>query len=161
MDLKAIEKLVAIIDKSGAMEFTYKDADVEITINKKDNAPVIAQGAPMPAKPMPMPGAPMPGAPMPAAAPAPAAEAQPEEEDEPVFITSPIVATFYSAAGPDIPAYVRVGEKVKAGDPVCILEAMKIMNEITADFDCQIEAILVSNEQRVEYGQPLFRVKKI
>ncbi|MCQ2557855.1 MAG: acetyl-CoA carboxylase biotin carboxyl carrier protein [Oscillospiraceae bacterium] len=153
MDLKAIEKLVAIIDKSSATEFTYKDEGIEITISKKDNAPVIAPGAPL-CMPMQMPIA--------AAAPAaPAAPVEEKEEEEPVFITSPIVATFYSAAGPDIPAYVRVGETVKAGDTVCILEAMKIMNEVSAEFDCQIEAILVSNEQRVEYGQPLFRVKKI
>ena len=56
---------------------------------------------------------------------------------------------------------MKVGDTVKAGDTVCILEAMKMMNEITADFDCEIEAVLVSNEQKVEYGQPLFRVRKL
>ena len=76
-------------------------------------------------------------------------------------ITSPIVGTFYSAAGPDIPAYVKVGDTVKAGETVCIVEAMKMMNEISVDYDCEIEAVLVSNEQKVEYGQPLFRVKKV
>ena len=87
-----------------------------------------------------------------------AEEVKPDEEE---YITSPIVATFYSAAAPDVPAYVRVGDRVKAGETVCILEAMKLMNEITAEFDCEIEAILVSNEQHVEYGQPLFRVKRL
>lgn len=102
--------------------------------------------------------------PMAAAPAAGAAAAEPvalPEEDNEVNITSPIVGTFYSAAGPDIPAYVKVGDHVKTGETVCILEAMKMMNEITADFDCEIEAILVSNEQKVEYGQPLFRVKKL
>ena len=84
-----------------------------------------------------------------------------EEPDEESFITSPIVGTFYSAASPETPAFVRVGDTVKKGQPVCIVEAMKLMNEINCDFDCEIEAVLVSNEQKVEYGQPLFRVKKI
>ena len=84
-----------------------------------------------------------------------------DEEEESLFITSPIVGTFYSAAAPDVPAFVRVGDRVKEGQTVCILEAMKLMNEIQCEYDCEIEAILVSNEQKVEYGQPLFRVKKI
>ena len=77
------------------------------------------------------------------------------------FIVSPIVGTFYSASAPDVPAYVKVGDHVKAGQTVCILEAMKLMNEIQSDFDCEIVAVLVSNEQKVEYGQPLFRVRKV
>ena len=96
-------------------------------------------------------------APAPAPAPAPAKE----EESEALFITSPIVGTFYSAAAPDVPAFVKVGDHVKNGQTVCILEAMKLMNEIQAEYDCEIEAVLVSNEQKVEYGQPLFRVKKL
>ena len=84
-----------------------------------------------------------------------------EEEEESLFITSPIVGTFYSAAAPDVPAFVKVGDHVKAGQTVCILEAMKLMNEIQSDYDCEIEAVLVSNEQKVEYGQPLFRVKRL
>ena len=83
------------------------------------------------------------------------------EEEIEEFITSPIVGTFYSAVSPETPAFVRVGETIKKGQPVCIVEAMKLMNEINCDFDCEIEAILVSNEQKVEYGQPLFRVKRI
>ena len=84
-----------------------------------------------------------------------------EEEEESLFITSPIVGTFYSAAAPDVPAFVKVGDQVKAGQTVCILEAMKLMNEIQSDYDCEIEAVLLSNEQKVEYGQPLFRVKRL
>ena len=92
---------------------------------------------------------------------APAVDAAKEEEEEQFFITSPIVGTFYSAAAPDVPAFVKVGDQVKNGQTVCILEAMKLMNEIQAEYDCEIEAVLVSNEQKVEYGQPLFRVKKL
>ena len=68
---------------------------------------------------------------------------------------------FYSAPSPEAKAFVKVGDRVKAGQTVCILEAMKLMNEIESDFDCEIEAVLVSNEQKIEYGQPLFKVKKI
>ena len=146
MDLEKIEGLVKIIEESSLNEFTYKDKDVKITMSKLDHPPVVAAGVPV-------------------AAPASAAvntsvEAAEEEEDT-LFITSPIVGTFYSAAAPDVPAFVKVGDQVKAGQTVCILEAMKLMNEIQSDYDCEIEAVLVSNEQKVEYGQPLFRVKKL
>lgn len=146
MDLEKIEGLVKIIEESSLNEFTYKDKDVKITMSKLDHPPVVAAGVPV-------------------AAPAPAVvntsvEAA-EEEDDTLFITSPIVGTFYSAAAPDVPAFVKVGDQVKAGQTVCILEAMKLMNEIQSDYDCEIEAVLVSNEQKVEYGQPLFRVKRL
>lgn len=151
MDLKTIEGLVKIIEESSLTEFTYKDESVKITMSKLDHPPVVVTGAAAPAAPA-------------AVAPAvPAAEAgdAKEAEEETVFITSPIVGTFYSAAAPDVPAFVRAGDQVKNGQTVCILEAMKMMNEIQAEFDCEIEAVLVSNEQKVEYGQPLFRVKKL
>ena len=102
----------------------------------------------------------MPPAGAPAGAPAPAAPPA-EAEEEFAYITSPIVGTFYSAPAPDAPAFVKVGDHVKNGETVCILEAMKLMNEIQSEFDCEIEAVLVSNEQKVEYGQPLFRVRKL
>lgn len=147
MDLEKIEGLVKIIEESSLKEFTYKEGDVKITMSKLDHPPVVAAGVPM---------APSAAAP----APAPAA-VQEEEEEEQLFITSPIVGTFYSAPAPDAPEFVKVGEQVKNGQTVCILEAMKLMNEIQSEFDCEIEAVLVSNEQKVEYGQPLFRVKKL
>jgi acetyl-CoA carboxylase biotin carboxyl carrier protein len=147
MDLEKIEGLVKIIENSSLTEFTLKEGDLKITMSKLDHAPVLAQGMPM----MPPPVA---GQPVPAEAPA-------EEKEEKQIITSPIVGTFYSSPAPDAPAFVKVGEHVKNGQTVCILEAMKLMNEIQAEYDCEIEAILVSNEQKVEYGQPLFRVKKL
>ncbi|HIR24932.1 MAG TPA: acetyl-CoA carboxylase, biotin carboxyl carrier protein, partial [Candidatus Egerieimonas faecigallinarum] len=67
----------------------------------------------------------------------------------------------YAAPSPEADDFVKVGDVVKAGQTVCILEAMKLMNEIESEFECEIEAVLVSNEQKVEYGQPLFRVKKL
>ena len=148
MDLEKIEGLVKIIENSSLTEFTLKEGDLKITMSKLDNPPVVAAGVPVPA-------------PAPAPAAAEAASEEAETEDETLFITSPIVGTFYSAPAPDAPAFVKVGDQVKNGQTVCILEAMKLMNEIQSDFDCEIEAVLVSNEQKLEYGQPLFRVKKL
>ena len=146
MDLEKIEGLVKIIEESSLNEFTYKDKDVKITMSKLDHPPVVAAGVPVAA---------------PASAAVNTSVEAAEEGDDTLFITSPIVGTFYSAAAPDVPAFVKVGDQVKAGQTVCILEAMKLMNEIQSDYDCEIEAVLVSNEQKVEYGQPLFRVKKL
>ena len=147
MDLKKIEGLVKIVENSSLTEFSIKDGDTEITMSKLTHPPVIAAGVP---------AAPMAAAPQPAPV-----EEKAEEADDFELILAPIVGTFYSAAAPDVPAYVKVGDHVKSGQTVCILEAMKLMNEIQADYDCEIEAVLVSNEQKVEYGQPLFRVKKL
>lgn len=148
MDLEKIEGLVKIIENSSLTEFSIRDGETKITMSKLTHPPVIAAGVP---------AAPMAAAP---AQPAAAGE-KAEAADEFELILAPIVGTFYSAAAPDVPAYVKVGDHVKAGQTVCILEAMKLMNEIEADYDCEIEAVLVSNEQKVEYGQPLFRVKKL
>lgn len=147
MDLEKIEGLVKIIENSSLTQFTIKDGDLKITMSKLDHPPVVAAGAQMMAAP--------------AATSVNVEVAKEEEEEEQLFITSPIVGTFYSAPAPDAPAFVKVGDQVKNGQTVCILEAMKLMNEIQSEFDCEIEAVLVSNEQKVEYGQPLFRVKKL
>ena len=105
MDLEKIEGLVKIIEDSSLNEFTYKDKDVKITMSKLDHPPVVAAGVPV-------------------AASAPVntiVEKAEEEEEESLFITSPIVGTFYSASAPDVPAFVKVGDQVKAGDAVCTL----------------------------------------
>ena len=150
LDLEKLEGLVKIMEDSSLNTMSIKDGDFKITMSKLDNPPVLANGSMVSAV---------------SALPSEKEEAAPSagstEEDNEVHIVSPIVGTFYSAKGPIIPAFVKVGDTVKAGDTVCILEAMKMMNEITADFDCEIEAVLVSNEQKVEYGQPLFRVRKL
>ena len=134
-----------LMEQSSLKTVSIEDDGFKIKMSKLDNVQIVSQ-APATATAAP--------APTPAAVPIPAEESE-------VNITSPIVGTFYSAAGPTIPAYVKVGDTVKSGDTICIIEAMKMMNEITAEFDCKIESVLVSNEQKVEYGQPLFRVKKI
>lgn len=138
MDLEQIEKLVEIIEKSTLKEITVEEGNLKINLKRENNVEIQNVSKNVEKKPEIV-----------------------EELDEESFITSPIVGTFYSAASPETPAFVRVGDTVKKGQPVCIVEAMKLMNEINCDFDCEIEAVLVSNEQKVEYGQPLFRVKKI
>ena len=150
MNVEQIEKLVEIVERSSLTEFSYKDDEVKITMSKLEHAPVIAGGMPM----TPPPFAALENASAPETP-------QEEAEDEAVLITSPIVGTFYAAPAPDAAPFVKVGDHVKNGQTVCILEAMKLMNEIQSEFDCEIEAVLVSNEQKVEYGQPLFRVKKL
>lgn len=138
MDLEQIEKIVEIIEKSTLKEITVEEGNLKINLKRENNIEIqnISKNIEKKVEIV-------------------------EEPDEESFITSPIVGTFYSAASPETPAFVRVGDTVKKGQPVCIVEAMKLMNEINCDFDCEIEAVLVSNEQKVEYGQPLFRVKKI
>lgn len=146
LDLERIEGLMKLMEQSSLKTVTIEDEGFKIKMSKLDNAPILAQGTLAPAAAT--------------VAPPAAADARQEDETE-VNITSPIVGTFYSAAGPTIPAYVKVGDTVKSGDTICIIEAMKMMNEITAEFDCRIESVLVSNEQKVEYGQPLFRVRRL
>lgn len=138
MDLEQIEKLVEIIEKSTLKEITVEEGNLKINLKRENNSEIQNVQKNIERKTEIV-----------------------EEQDEESFITSPIVGTFYSAASPETPAFVRVGDTVKKGQPVCIVEAMKLMNEINCDFDCEIEAVLVSNEQKVEYGQSLFRVKKI
>ena len=82
-------------------------------------------------------------------------------EPEGMIVKSPLVGTFYAAPAEDADPFVSVGDQVKKGQTLAIVEAMKLMNEIESDFDCEIEAVLVSNEQKIEYGQPLFKVKKL
>ena len=158
MDLEKIAGIVKILEESSLKTLTLKEGDFKLSLSKLDNPPVIAGGAAVAPPPMAMTGM------VPAAAPVqgvPEAAAADEANEEELYITSPIVGTFYSAPAPDAPAFVKVGDHVKNGQTVCILEAMKLMNEIQAEYDCEIDAVLVSNEQKVEYGQPLFRVKKI
>ena len=152
MDLEKLEGIIKLMEGSSLMELTYKEGDVKITMSRRDNPPIVAAGAAVAAPAMPAVPA------SPAAAADTAADAPTDEKE---FIVSPIVGTFYSAPAPEEPAFVRVGDRVKTGQTVCILEAMKLMNEIQSEFDCEIEAVLVSNEQKVEYGQPLFRVKRL
>ena len=141
MDLEKIEKLVKIIENSSMLDFSIQEGDTKIKMSRRGTVGIPGEAA--------------------VAVTHVAAAPTEAESDEDDYITSPIVGTFYSAPSPEAKAFVKVGDKVKAGQTVCILEAMKLMNEIECDFDCEIEAVLVSNEQKIEYVQILFKVKRL
>lgn len=151
MDLRKLKTLIDLVQNSGISELEISEGEEKIRIAKHLNVPAQTTymvGAPAPMQTMAAPAA-APGA---VAAPAPAAPAEPEGH----AVKSPMVGTFYRAGSPGAASFVEVGQNVKSGDTLCIIEAMKLMNEIEADATGVIKAILVENGQPVEYGQPLF-----
>jgi acetyl-CoA carboxylase biotin carboxyl carrier protein len=158
IDFDFIERLIKALDESSVDSLEIERGGTRVRLAK---TPPVAAAAPVVAAPMPH--AP---ATAPAAAPPPAAgqsesggsaEAAPGRSDL-VDITSPMVGTFYRAPAPDAPAYVEVGKRVTPGDTLCIIEAMKLMNELECEVTGTIAEILVDNAQPVEFGQVLFRV---
>ena len=148
MTHQEILELLARFDASSAvvMKLHTKDTDLELS-----KAAPVAPAAPA----MPAPAAPA-GAPAPAAA--PAAPAAPVEEGK--TIDAPVVGTFYAAPAPDQPPFVQVGDKVQKGQTVCLMEAMKMMNEVKAPCDCVVEAVLQQDGALVSFGDPLFRYRE-
>ena len=143
--------------KSDLSEFGVEEENFKLNIKRdtgKEAQPHIVSYAPaQPSVPAPQ------TAPMPQAAPAAQAASSPQvESDSGVYITSPMVGTFYASSSPENPAYVKVGDTVSGDSVVCIIEAMKIMNEIQAEQSGDIAELLVENGQPVEYGQRLFRL---
>jgi len=149
MDLRKLKKLIDLVQESGIAELEITEGEEKVKIVKGGAVSVSASHAdtPHPASPA-LPAA----APPPAAAPA----AEPEPVPEGKVIKAPMVGTFYRSSSPDAKPFVEVGQPVKEGETVCIIEAMKLMNEIEADAAGTVKAILVENGQPVEYGQPLF-----
>lgn len=155
-DVRRVRRLVELMQEFELAEIDLRQAEQRIRL-RKDQEPVVVQGgyapAPMAAAPAPAPAAAAPAAPA-AAAPAPA----PVESGH--FIVSPMVGTFYVSSSPDTPAFVKVGDQVGPETVVCIVEAMKVFNELPAECSGKIAAVLVENGAAVEYGQKLFRVEK-
>jgi len=150
MDIRKIKKLIELLEESGIAELEIKEGEESVRISR--NGPQVnAFGASMMA-PMMMPQAAMSA---PAAAPAEAAPAA-EAEISGHQVKSPMVGTFYRAPSPGAKPFVEVGQSVAAGETLCIIEAMKLLNQIEADKAGTIKAILVDNAQPVEYGEPLF-----
>ena len=151
MDLRKLKKLIDLVEESGIaeIEVTEGEEKVRITRTIAAAAPVYAAPAPAAAAPVAAPAAPA------AAAPA----AAPAARDLSNAQKSPMVGTFYRAPGPNAAAFVEVGQQVKAGDTLCIIEAMKLMNEIEAEKSGVIKEILVENGTPVEYGEPLFIIE--
>ncbi len=150
MDLRKLKKLIDLVQESGIAELEITEGEEKVRIARGGAVSVTphAAGAPtVVAVPASIPAAPTVA---PAAAPVP--EAAPEGH----VVKSPMVGTFYRAPSPDAKPFVEVGATIKAGETICVLEAMKLMNEIEADASGTIKAILVENGQPVEYGQALF-----
>ena len=157
MDLRKLKKLIDLVEESGIaeIEVTEGEEKVRITRTTAAAAPIYAAPAPAAAAPVAAPAA-APAAAAPAAA-APAAA--PAARDLSNAQKSPMVGTFYRAPGPNAAAFVEVGQQVKAGDTLCIIEAMKLMNEIEAEKSGVVKEILVENGTPVEYGEPLFIIE--
>ena len=158
MDLKEIQNLIKFVAKSGASEVKLEMDDVKITIKTgSDTETTIVQQVPMQAQ---MPVQPQMQA-APAAAPAPVATeapAAPAEDSKYITIKSPIIGTFYRKPSPDKPLFVEVGQSIAEGDVLCIIEAMKLFNEIESEVSGKIVKILVDDASPVEFDQPLFLV---
>jgi acetyl-CoA carboxylase biotin carboxyl carrier protein len=169
MNAKELRQILQALTEHDVSELTLETPDYKLTV-KRGKEVVLAQPAPVPAVPV----APLPqAAPAPAPAPAPAASApsapveavsepKPEAKEECkncVEVKAPIVGTFYRAPAPDAPPYVKEGDRVEKGQVLCIIEAMKLMNEIESEVSGIVRKILVQNGEPVEYGQPLFLIE--
>ncbi|MAZ86991.1 MAG: acetyl-CoA carboxylase, biotin carboxyl carrier protein [Cellvibrionaceae bacterium] len=151
MDIRKIKKLIELLEESDIGELEIKEGEESVRISR-GHANAVAVPQMMAAAPAPA------AAPVPAAAPAPAAEEKKEAVLTGHIIKSPMVGTFYSAPSPGSPAFVEVGQHVKPGDVICIVEAMKMMNQIEADKAGVVEAILVEDGEPVEFDQPLITI---
>jgi acetyl-CoA carboxylase biotin carboxyl carrier protein len=150
MDLRKLKKLIDLVQESGIAELEVTEGEERVKIVRSGRpAPETVVTVPAPSTPATAAGA------APAAAPAAAEPAAPEGH----AVKSPMVGTFYRASAPDAKPFVEVGDTVKAGQTVCIIEAMKLMNEIESDQDGVVKAILAENGQPVEYGEPLFIIE--
>ena len=143
MDIETLKKIIETFDNSTAVKLELETKDFKISLDRTSQvspAPVVTQSPTQPT----------------------IQEKTPVEcKVEGEIITSPMVGTFYRAPAPDAAPFVKEGDKVKKGETLCIIEAMKIMNEIEAEFDCEILEILVENGEPVEFDTPLFRVKRV
>lgn len=146
MDLRKLKKLIDLVQESGISELEVTEGEEKVRIAKQLTAAPVAHQVYAPA---PMAAAPAAPAAAPAAA---AAPAQPAGHE----VKSPMVGTFYRASSPESKSFVEVGDSVKAGQTLCIIEAMKLLNEIESDATGVVKAILVENGQPVEFGEPLF-----
>ena len=152
MDLRKLKKLIDLVEESGIAELEVTEGEEKVRITRVSaNAP-IAYAQPMSAVQVPMAAPPI-------AAPAVAAAPAVEPVNDKNTVKSPMVGTFYRAPSPGAKKFVEVGSKVEIGDTLCIIEAMKLMNEIEADRAGVVKAILVEEGQPVEYGEPLFVIE--
>ncbi len=148
MDIRKVKKLIELLEESGVDELEIHEGEESVRISRfSKNAP---QAPVMYSAPS--------AAPVPAAEPVTAEAAATAPQADGHQVCSPMVGTFYSAPSPDAPDFAKVGQQIREGDVLCIVEAMKMMNQIKADTSGTIQAVLVDNGQPVEYDQPLFTI---
>jgi len=157
MDIKDLKTLIKMVTETDITEFEMESEQEKIIIKRGHNEVVTYAAAPTYAAPTAPVAAPVAAAPAPVAAPVAIAASSDKGE----VITSPIVGTFYSSPSPESDPYVKLGSIVEKGQTLCIVEAMKLMNEIEAEFKCKVVEILGENAKPVEYGAPLFRVERL
>lgn len=161
MNFNEVKELISIVDASSFKNFELTLDNCNVKMSKTGTV-----SAPQPqTETITLSSAPAQNVTVPVAAPSVAAEEAkaestpaPAEDKSGNIVKAPLVGTFYESPGPGKPVYAPVGTKVKKGDVLCIIEAMKIMNEVVSDYDGEVKEVLVQNEQLVEYGQPLFRI---
>jgi acetyl-CoA carboxylase biotin carboxyl carrier protein len=158
MDIRKVKKLIELLEESGIAEIEITEGEESVRISRYGSSHVVTQVA-QPSAPAPAPAAPA-TAPSAPAAPVPAtaagAERAPSAEN---VVTAPMVGTFYASAAPGGKAFVDIGSEVKVGQTLCIIEAMKMMNQIESDKEGRVTAILARNGEPVEFGQPLFVIE--
>jgi len=147
LDLRKLKKLIELVEESGISELEITEGEEKVRINRgaTTNQPQINQVTTHPEFHQPLP----------ASVETPSAD---NKKIEGTIINSPMVGTFYTSSKPGAEPFVKVGSKVKTGDILCIIEAMKLLNEIQSDYDGEIVEVLVENAEPVEFGQPLFRI---
>lgn len=159
MDIKQIQELIKFVSRSGVNEVSIEQKEFKITI-KTNQAPTYVAAAPAPATTHIV-TAPQAAAPVtPGAAATPPAAAK-EESNNYITVKSPMIGTFYRSSSPDKPLLVNVGDEIKSGQVLCIIEAMKLFNEIESEVSGRIVKVLVDNASPVEYDQPLFLVEPV
>ena len=151
MDIRKVKKLIELLEESGVAEIEIKEGEESVRISRH---PRMAMQAPMAAASPIVQSAPPPAAATPATA---AGEHKPRDDE--YTVTSPMVGTYYSAASPGAKAFVEIGSEIKVGQILCIIEAMKMMNQIESDKAGRVSAILAKNGEPVEFGQPLFIIE--
>jgi acetyl-CoA carboxylase biotin carboxyl carrier protein len=158
MDIKQIQDLIRFVSKSGVNEVSIEQKDFKITIKTNQAPTYVTASVPVEA---PAATAPVAAAPVPAAQPAAPAAAPAADTSKYITIKSPMIGTFYRSASPDKPLFVNVGDEIEEGQVLCIIEAMKLFNEIESEVSGRIVKILADNASPVEYDQPLFLVEPI
>jgi len=159
IDIKKLKEIASLFTSNELTELKLEDSGLKITM-KKEHAPIImAQSTPSSVSSSSLPSSLPPGAPQADDAAASSHQCEEEENTHLKTVKAPLVGTFYGAATPDAPSYANVGDTIKKGQTLCIIEALKMMNELQAEEDCKIIEILGKEGNMVEFGQPLFKVE--